>query len=107
MWLNEVSMSIPRGSIYGLWSKRSWKTSLIRIINQITLIAVKLFWMVKKQTRSIHRLFTRRKRIVHHESGRTMLVFGKMKGLKAEAKKQLEYWFERLIQGWNKNPRAF
>jgi ABC-2 type transport system ATP-binding protein len=31
-----------------------------------------------------------------------MFVFGKMKGLsKAEAKKQLEYWFEKLeIQGW-------
>jgi ABC-type uncharacterized transport system ATPase subunit len=38
-----------------------------------------------------------------------MLVFGQMKGLsKAEAKKQLEYWFERLrFKVEQENPRAF
>jgi ABC-2 type transport system ATP-binding protein len=36
--LNEVSLSIPQGSIYGLLGPNgAGKTSLIRIINQITL----------------------------------------------------------------------
>jgi ABC-2 type transport system ATP-binding protein len=38
-----------------------------------------------------------------------MLVFGPNEISKAEAKKQLEYWFERLeIQGWwNKKIKSF
>ncbi|MEY4084379.1 MAG: hypothetical protein RL074_166 [Bacteroidota bacterium] len=36
--LNEVSLSVPKGSIYGLLGPNgAGKTSLIRIINQITL----------------------------------------------------------------------
>ena len=36
--LNQVSLSVPRGSIYGLLGPNgAGKTSLIRIINQITM----------------------------------------------------------------------
>ncbi len=36
--LNEVSLSVPKGSIYGLLGPNgAGKTSLIRIINQITM----------------------------------------------------------------------
>ena len=47
--LNEVSLTVPKGSIYGLLGPNgAGKTSLIRIINQITMpIVVRLFWMVK------------------------------------------------------------
>jgi ABC-type polar amino acid transport system ATPase subunit len=66
--LNEVSLMVPRGVVStDFRSKRSWKTSFIRIINQITLPdSGEIILMVKTatQTRSIHRLFTRRKRIV-------------------------------------------
>jgi ABC-type methionine transport system ATPase subunit len=62
-------MSIPRGSIYGLF-QTELENVLTRIINQITLPdSGEIILMVKTatQTRSIH-LFTRRKRIVqHHE----------------------------------------
>ncbi len=37
MALNKVSLMVPKGSIYGLLGNGAGKTSLIRIINQITL----------------------------------------------------------------------
>jgi ABC-2 type transport system ATP-binding protein len=34
--LQDFSIEVPTGSVYGLLTEWSWKTSFIRIINQIT-----------------------------------------------------------------------
>ena len=106
--LNEVSMSIPRGSIYGLLGPNgAGKTSLIRIINQITLpdsgeIILDGEKLQPKHVQYICYLPEERGLYNTMKVGEQCLYLAQMKGLsKAEAKKQLEYWFERLgIQGW-------
>ncbi|MFV8356345.1 ABC transporter ATP-binding protein [Flavobacterium sp. XS1P32] len=106
--LNEVSMSIPRGSIYGLLGPNgAGKTSLIRIINQITLpdsgeIILDGEKLQPKHVQYIGYLPEERGLYNTMKVGEQCLYLAQMKGLsKAEAKKQLEYWFERLgIQGW-------
>jgi hypothetical protein len=69
MWrLTRFQLSIPRGSIYGLLVQTELE-NITDPINQITLPdSGEIILMVKTatQTRSIHRLFTRRKRIVQH-----------------------------------------
>ena len=106
--LNEVSMSIPKGSIYGLLGPNgAGKTSLIRIINQITLpdsgeIILDGEKLQPKHVQYIGYLPEERGLYNTMKVGEQCLYLAQMKGLsKAEAKKQLEYWFERLgIQGW-------
>ena len=106
--LNEVSMSIPRGSIYGLLGPNgAGKTSLIRIINQITLpdsgeIILDGEKLQPKHVQYIGYLPEERGLYNTMKVGEQCLYLAQMKGLsKAEAKKQFEYWFKRLeIQGW-------
>lgn len=106
--LNEVSLTIPKGSIYGLLGPNgAGKTSLLRIINQITMpdsgeIIFDGEKLSLKHIQYIGYLPEERGLYKTMKVGEQCLYLAQMKGLsKAEAKKQLEYWFERLgIQGW-------
>ena len=106
--LNELSLTIPKGSIYGLLGPNgAGKTSLIRIINQITMpdsgeIIFGGEKLSPKHVQYIGYLPEERGLYKTMKVGEQCLYLAQMKGLsKAEAKKQLEYWFERLgIQGW-------
>ncbi|MES2574888.1 MAG: ATP-binding cassette domain-containing protein [Bacteroidota bacterium] len=106
--LNEVSLTIPKGSIYGLLGPNgAGKTSLIRIINQITMpdsgeIIFDGEKLSSKDIQHIGYLPEERGLYKSMKVGEQCLYLAQMKGLsKAEAKAQLEYWFERLgIQGW-------
>ncbi len=106
--LNEVSLSVPKGSIYGLLGPNgAGKTSLIRIINQITLpdsgaIILDGEKLQPKHVQTIGYLPEERGLYKSMKVGEQCLYLAQMKGLtKAEAKKQLDYWFDRLgIQGW-------
>lgn len=106
--LNEVSLLVPKGSIYGLLGPNgAGKTSLIRIINQITLpdsgeIILDSEKLQPKHVQYIGYLPEERGLYKSMKVGEQCLYLAQMKGLtKAEAKKQLEYWFDRLgIQGW-------
>ena len=106
--LNEVSLSVPKGSIYGLLGPNgAGKTSLIRIINQITLpdsgeIILDGEKLQPKHVQYIGYLPEERGLYKSMKVGEQCLYLAQMKGLtKAEAKKQLDYWFDRLgIQGW-------
>jgi ABC-2 type transport system ATP-binding protein len=106
--LNEVSLSVPKGNIYGLLGPNgAGKTSLIRIINQITLpdsgeIILDGEKLQPKHVQYIGYLPEERGLYKSMKVGEQCLYLAQMKGLtKAEAKKQLDYWFDRLgIQGW-------
>ncbi len=106
--LNEVSLSVPKGSIYGLLGPNgAGKTSLIRIINQITLpdsgtILLDGEKLQPKHIQSIGYLPEERGLYKSMKVGEQCLYLAQMKGLsKSEAKKQLEYWFDKLdIKGW-------
>ena len=109
--LNEVSLSVPKGSIYGLLGPNgAGKTSLIRIINQITLpdsgmILLDGEKLQPKHVQYIGYLPEERGLYKSMKVGEQCLYLAQMKGLsKAEAKKQLDYWFDRLdiIGWWNK-----
>jgi ABC-2 type transport system ATP-binding protein len=106
--LNEVSLTVPKGSIYGLLGPNgAGKTSLIRIINQITLpdsgeIILDGEKLQPRHVQYIGYLPEERGLYTSMKVGEQCLYLAQMKGLsKAEATKQLNYWFERLeIQGW-------
>ena len=106
--LNEVSLAVPQGSIYGLLGPNgAGKTSLIRIINQITMpdsgqIILDGEKLQPKHVQYIGYLPEERGLYQSMKVGEQCLYLAQMKGLsKAEAKKQLDYWFDRLgIQGW-------
>jgi ABC-2 type transport system ATP-binding protein len=106
--LNEVSLQVPKGSIYGLLGPNgAGKTSLIRIINQITMpdsgeIILDGEPLQPKHVQYIGYLPEERGLYKTMKVGEQCLYLAQMKGLsKAEAKKQLDYWFDRLeIQGW-------
>ena len=106
--LNEVSLTVPKGSIYGLLGPNgAGKTSLIRIINQITMpdsggVILDGEKLQPKHIQHIGYLPEERGLYSSMKVGEQCLYLAQMKGLsKAEAKKQLDYWFDRLgIQGW-------
>lgn len=106
--LNQVSLSVPKGSIYGLLGPNgAGKTSLIRIINQITMpdsgeVILDGEKLSPKHVQHIGYLPEERGLYKSMKVGEQCLYLAQMKGLsKAEAKIQLEYWFDRLeIQGW-------
>ncbi len=106
--LNEVSISVPKGSIYGLLGPNgAGKTSLIRIINQITMpdsgtVLLDGEPLQPKHVQHIGYLPEERGLYKTMKVGEQCLYLAQMKGLsKTEAKAQLEYWFDRLeIRGW-------
>lgn len=106
--LNKVSISVPKGSIYGLLGPNgAGKTSLIRIINQITLPDTGVILLDGKplqpsDVQHIGYLPEERGLYKSMKVGEQCLYLAQLKGLtKTEAKKQLDYWFDKLeIQGW-------
>ncbi len=106
--LNEVSLNVPKGSLYGLLGPNgAGKTSLIRIINQITMpdsgeIILDGELLHPKHVQYIGYMPEERGLYKTMKVGEQCLYLAQLKGLtKAEAKKELDYWFTRLeIQGW-------
>lgn len=109
--LNQVSLSVPKGTIYGLLGPNgAGKTSLIRIINQITLPDKgKVFLdgelLHPSHVKYIGYLPEERGLYKSMKVGEQALYLAQLKGLsKQDAKKQLDYWFEKLDikHWWNK-----
>ena len=106
--LNEVSLSVPKGSIYGLLGPNgAGKTSMIRIINQITMpdrgtIFLDGEKLQPKHVAQIGYLPEERGLYKSMKVGEQCLYLAQMKGMsKADAKKQLEFWFDKFeINGW-------
>jgi ABC-2 type transport system ATP-binding protein len=106
--LNDVSLSIPRGSVFGMLGPNgAGKTTMIRIINQI--IAPdegKLFFnneaLDPKHISNIGYLPEERGLYKKMKVGEQALYLAQLKGLsKKDAKKALDYWFEKFeLQGW-------
>lgn len=106
--LNDVSLEIPRGSIFGLLGPNgAGKTTFIRIINQITLpdkgrMLLDGHALRPQDIRHIGYLPEERGLYKSMKVGEQALYLARLKGLsKAEAKERLNYWFDRLqIQDW-------
>jgi len=106
--LNNVSLTIPKGSIYGLLGPNgAGKTSLIRIINQITIPdrGTVLFdgeVLKPEHVSAIGYLPEERGLYKTMKVGEQCLYLAQLKGLsQKEAKKQLKYWFEKFeIESW-------
>ena len=106
--LNQVSLSVQKGSIYGLLGPNgAGKTSLIRIINQITMpdsgqVFLDGEILQPKHIQQIGYMPEERGLYRSMKVGEQCLYLAQLKGLsKYEAKKQLDYWFDKLeIQGW-------
>ncbi|WP_100616086.1 ABC transporter ATP-binding protein [Confluentibacter citreus] len=109
--LNNVSLTVPKGSIYGLLGPNgAGKTTLIRIINQITMPDSGTVFLDGTALNANHitdigYLPEERGLYKTMKVGEQVLYLAQLKGLsKAEAKIRLKYWFERLEIGdwWNK-----
>lgn len=106
--LNNVSLEIPKGSIFGLLGPNgAGKTTFLRIINQITMpdsgrMLLDGHPLHPEDIQHIGYLPEERGLYKSMKVGEQALYLAQLKGLsKAEAKERLEYWFERLqIQDW-------
>ncbi|MDT0651071.1 ABC transporter ATP-binding protein [Autumnicola edwardsiae] len=106
--LNNVSISIPRGSVFGLLGPNgAGKTTLLRIINQITMPDKGRVYLDGRPLHPndiVHIGYLPEERGLYKSMkvGEQALYLARLKGLsKAEAKKRLDYWFEKLeITSW-------
>lgn len=106
--LDDVSISVPEGSIYGLLGPNgAGKTTLIRIINQITgpdkgEVEYKGRPLKADDIYSIGYLPEERGLYKKMKVGEQAIYLARLKGLsRSEALKRLKYWFEKMeIQGW-------
>ncbi|MGN0002273.1 MAG: ABC transporter ATP-binding protein [Sphingobacterium composti] len=106
--LDDVSIDIPEGKIFGLLGPNgAGKTSIIRIINQITApdsgeIYFNNERLSPKHIEQIGYLPEERGLYKKMKVGEQMIYLAQLKGLsKLEAKKRLNYWFEKLdISTW-------
>lgn len=106
--LNNISLEIPRGSIFGLLGPNgAGKTTFIRIINQIILpskgrILLDGHQLHPSDIQHIGYLPEERGLYKSMKVGEQALYLAQLKGLsKAEAKERLQYWFKRLqIEDW-------
>src|SRR5690606_26071300 len=106
--LDDVSLSVPKGSIFGLLGPNgAGKTSLIRIINQINApdSGEIIFDGEKLQPKHIERIgYLPEERGLYKKMkiGEQMLYLAQLKGIKkAEASRRIKEWFEKLeIQSW-------
>ena len=109
--LNDVSLTIPKGSIFGLLGPNgAGKTTLIRVVNQITMpdsghVFLDGEPLSQKHIRDIGYLPEERGLYKSMKVGEQAIYLAQLKGLsKVEAKKRLKFWFDRLEIGdwWNK-----
>ncbi len=106
--LDEVSLAIPKGSIYGLLGPNgAGKTSLIRIINQITApdsgrIIFDGEPLAEKHIRRIGYLPEERGLYKKMKVGEQLLYLAQLKGLsEREAMEKLRAWFVKFdIRAW-------
>ena len=106
--LNDVSISIPKRSIFGLLGPNgAGKTTFIRIVNQITLPDSGKIYLDGKPLHpndvgKIGYLPEERGLYKSMKVGEQALYLARLKGLsKAEAKERLDYWFKKLeITHW-------
>lgn len=109
--LNDVSIEVPKGSIFGLLGPNgAGKTTLIRIFNQITMPDTGTVFLDGEALRPHHiqhigYLPEERGLYKTMKVGEQVMYLAQLKGLsKTEAKKRLKNWFERLEIGdwWHK-----
>ena len=106
--LDDVSLAIPEGSVYGLLGPNgAGKTTLIRIINRITApdTGRVLFGGREIAPDDIYRIgYLPEERGLYKKMkvGEQALFFARLKGLpRREAIRRLKEWFEKFgIQGW-------
>lgn len=106
--LDDVSLAIPAGSIFGLLGPNgAGKTTLIRIVNQIIYpssgrIVLDGKALEARDIRHIGYLPEERGLYNSMKVGEQALYLAQLKGMsKTEAKTQLKFWFERLgMEGW-------
>lgn len=109
--LNDVSIQVPTGSIFGLLGPNgAGKTTLIRIVNQITLPDEgKVFLdgepLQPNHIKDIGYLPEERGLYKSMKVGEQALYLAQLKGLSyKEAKERLAYWFDKfeITHWWNK-----
>ena len=109
--LNDVSLEIPKGSIYGLLGPNgAGKTTLMKIINQITAtdsgeIIFNNEKLVRKHISQIGYLPEERGLYRKMKVGEQSLYLAQLKGMsKKEATLKLKTWFEKLdiLEWWDK-----
>jgi ABC-2 type transport system ATP-binding protein len=106
--LDDVSLSVRTGSIYGLLGPNgAGKTSLIRIINRITLpdsgeVLLDGHSMTRRDVEHIGYLPEERGLYKKMRVGEQAIYFARLKGLsRVEAIRRLRWWFDRFgIQAW-------
>lgn len=109
--LDDVSLNISKGSIYGLLGPNgAGKTSLIRIINQITYpdkgrVLLDGEPLQGKHIKDIGYMPEERGLYKSMKVGEQSVYLAQMKGMsKADAKRQLTLWFEKfgIMDWWDK-----
>jgi len=109
--LENVSIEVPRGRIFGLLGPNgAGKTTLIRIINHITLPDTGEVWfdgkpLSQEDVAQIGYLPEERGLYRKMKVGEQALYLAQLKGLsRYEAQKRLEVWFEKfqIMPWWNK-----
>ena len=109
--LNNVSLTVPKGSIFGLLGPNgAGKTTFIRIINQITMPDSGKVYLDGEPLNPLHikdigYLPEERGLYKSMKVGEQAMYLAQLKGLsKTEAKERLKYWFERfdISEWWHK-----
>ncbi|NLP56707.1 ABC transporter ATP-binding protein [Lutibacter sp. B1] len=109
--LNNVSINVPKGSVFGLLGPNgAGKTSLIRIINQITLPDSGSVYLDGEILQPHHIQYIgylpeERGLYKSMKVGDQAMYLAQLKGMsKTDAKKKLQYWFEKfeITDWWNK-----
>ena len=106
--LDDVSLTIPRGSVYGLLGPNgAGKTTLIRIINRITAPDEGRVLLGERELKAedVYRIgYLPEERGLYKKMkvGEQALFFARLKGLsRRDALKKLKFWFEKFgIEAW-------